>query len=108
MTGQVVAMLQTFIKDVGCLLTYLLKGGKTGEFNNERAMEMTRAFQVLQQFELGESESDNDNDSDSEQSAISKERNSKGKETDNRLHSIYSNSCQCEKLIIQYKTGKVL
>ena len=103
-SGQVVAMVATFFGDMGLLLRHLLKGGKNSESYNEKTMEMTKALQVFQQFDLGDSEYDSD--SDSEQSVSSDEDNTKGTERDKGKNRPNSNACQCGKAINQYQTGK--
>ena len=104
-TGQVVAMMQTFLGDVGSLLRHLLKGKRAKDPFNERTMETARALQVLHQFDLGESEYDSEADFDSDlEQSVSSERGSR-KERDKGTNTQNSNTCQCGKVVRQYQTG---
>lgn len=113
---QVVSMLHTFLGDVGLLLRHLLKGGNSGQQNNERTMETARVLQVLHQFDLGNSESGYDSDSDSdsesesdnEQSENSEKGNGTrtGKGRDRGLNPQHKNVCQCGKAVRQYQRSR--
>ena len=106
---QVAAMIHTFLGDFGLLLRHLLRGGKTGDLDNERTMETTKALQVLQHFDLGESDSESESemesDSDSEQSDSSEEGTETRTGRYRGMNPQHSNACQCGKVVRQYQRG---
>ena len=101
---QVVAMLQTFVGDVGVLLRHLLKGGETGGLNNETTMGAMRALQALRNFDLGESETNSESDSDIDSDTDTEQSDSR-KGSNQRRNTQYHRTCQCGKAVRQYQRG---
>ena len=106
-TGQVVAMLDTFLGDVGVLLRHLLKGKQSGDLHNETTIGTMRALQALQHFDLAESESDYDTDSDTDSDSDSDQSDST-KGTGRGMKTQYHQTCQCGKAISQYQKGSYI
>ena len=104
---QVVAMLQTFVGDVGVLLRHLLKGGETGGLNNETTMGAMRALQALRNFDLGESETNSDSDSDTDTDTdTDTDQSDTRKGSSQRRNTQYHRTCQCGKAVRQYQRGR--
>ena len=92
---KVVAILQTFIGDVGVLLRHLLKGDMISTQNHEETMETAEALQVLHQFDL----------EDSELHTSSEGGNTKGTESNQEMNRKEPKVCQCGNAIRQYQNG---
>ena len=103
-TGQVVAMLHTFLGDVGMLLRYLLKGGNTDEQNNETTLRTMRALQALQTFDQGDFDSDSESESDSDISDSSEEGNETRRYRGRNPQQL--NACKCGKAMSKYQRGR--
>ena len=108
-TGQVMAMLSTFIKDVGGLLRYFVNRERNNEQDHEETMETTQAMEVLQQFNLEDSESDttgNDGYINLESSFSSKEENTKWSKRHQGLYPRYVNDSKGKQTEMQYRRGR--